>query len=220
MHPRLDPACADAQALDKAHAKQRRLMLDGKTEGRLATVLRETQAKQTEMHVAACARCASFDPRCGHCGFDPRMERHGWMCPNQRSRWADVFPWNWRASRAAAPPARSRRSEGMETPSAARPASASATTAPPPHRPAQPPPARRVAVQPEPQKVSPYTILGVTPSSSEEQVRAAFREKARQYHPDKVAHLGPELRVVAERKMREINAAYEMIRATWERKAA
>lgn len=30
-----------------------------------------------------------------------------------------------------------------------------------------------------------------------------------QYHPDKVATLGPEIRALAERKTRELNQAYE-----------
>jgi hypothetical protein len=32
---------------------------------------------------------------------------------------------------------------------------------------------------------------------------------ALQYHPDRVAHLGPELRALAARKMVEINAAHQ-----------
>ena len=32
-----------------------------------------------------------------------------------------------------------------------------------------------------------------------------------EYHPDKVAHLGPELRILAERKAKEINEAYRIL---------
>ena len=40
------------------------------------------------------------------------------------------------------------------------------------------------------------------------------RKLASQYHPDKVASLGPELRELAERKSREITQAYrEVMRA-------
>jgi DnaJ-domain-containing protein 1 len=33
-----------------------------------------------------------------------------------------------------------------------------------------------------------------------------------EYHPDKVASLGPELRALAEKKSKEINAAYEFFK--------
>jgi DnaJ like chaperone protein len=42
-------------------------------------------------------------------------------------------------------------------------------------------------------------------------VAHAYREMARAYHPDRVAHLAPEFRAVAERKMREINEAYDLL---------
>ena len=37
---------------------------------------------------------------------------------------------------------------------------------------------------------------------------AAYRKMARMYHPDRVEGLGPELKESAERRMKEINAAY------------
>jgi DnaJ-domain-containing protein 1 len=33
------------------------------------------------------------------------------------------------------------------------------------------------------------------------------------YHPDKVAHLAPEFREMADRKMKEINTAYSSIKS-------
>ncbi len=39
-------------------------------------------------------------------------------------------------------------------------------------------------------------------------VKQAYRELAVQYRPDKVAHLGPRLRQVAEEEMKKINEAY------------
>jgi DnaJ like chaperone protein len=44
-----------------------------------------------------------------------------------------------------------------------------------------------------------------------EQVRNAYREKVKQYHPDRVAHLGAELRRVAETKTFEYNTAYKVL---------
>lgn len=204
MHARLDPGCEGAQQLDKAHRSQRRLMLEGASQGRLATVVETTQEQQVEAHRAACARCRTYSPVCPECGFDPRKARHGWRCSVAGAGWSEWLPWNWRARRAPAPAAPPRKN----APSAAR-------TVPVREGPASPPPARRQASAPEPRKASPYAVLGVGASASEAEVRKAYRERAQQYHPDKVAHMAPEFREVAERRMKEINEAYESIKRTW-----
>ena len=54
-----------------------------------------------------------------------------------------------------------------------------------------------------------YEVLGIAANASNDQIRAAYRKKIALYHPDKVSSLGPEFSVVAERKTKEINAAYE-----------
>lgn len=54
-----------------------------------------------------------------------------------------------------------------------------------------------------------HEVLGVSEWASDEDVTAAYREKIGQYHPDKVATMGPEIRELAERKAREINQAYQ-----------
>lgn len=54
-------------------------------------------------------------------------------------------------------------------------------------------------------------ILGLTRNSSHAELKRAYRERIRQYHPDMVAHLGTELRELAERKAKEINEAYESL---------
>jgi molecular chaperone DnaJ len=52
----------------------------------------------------------------------------------------------------------------------------------------------------------PYRVLGLSPNASDDEVKAAYRKLAKQYHPD--LHGGsPE----AEAKMKEINAAYSQI---------
>lgn len=56
---------------------------------------------------------------------------------------------------------------------------------------------------------SPYEVLEVAPEATAEEIRAAYRKKVQQYHPDKVVEMGPEIRQVAEQRMKEINAAYE-----------
>ena len=54
-----------------------------------------------------------------------------------------------------------------------------------------------------------YSTLGVARGASEDEVRAAYKKRSLEYHPDRVQHLGPRLRAVAEEEMREINDAYE-----------
>lgn len=54
-----------------------------------------------------------------------------------------------------------------------------------------------------------HHILEVSESASIDEIRRAYRVKISQYHPDKVTQLGEELRELANRKSKEINAAYE-----------
>ncbi len=56
----------------------------------------------------------------------------------------------------------------------------------------------------------PYSILGVPRDASDEDVKNAYRELARKYHPDNYTDDNP-LKDLAVDKMQEINAAYEEI---------
>jgi len=58
---------------------------------------------------------------------------------------------------------------------------------------------------------SPHEVLGVDPQATPEEIRAAYRRLANQYHPDKVSHLGEEFRVLAEQKFKEIQEAYQKL---------
>lgn len=60
-------------------------------------------------------------------------------------------------------------------------------------------------------RFDPFAVLGVNRGASKDEVKKAYREKMAQYHPDKVAHLGPELQELARRKALEINQAYEKL---------
>ena len=57
-----------------------------------------------------------------------------------------------------------------------------------------------------------YVILGIQKSASDEEVKMAYREMAKKYHPDKVAHLGEEVKKAAEEKFRNVNDAYDLIK--------
>ena len=60
--------------------------------------------------------------------------------------------------------------------------------------------------------LDPYQILGIDPSASGKEIQTAYKVRMSEYHPDKVAHLGEELKKVAHRKAVEIQQAYEQIR--------
>ena len=55
----------------------------------------------------------------------------------------------------------------------------------------------------------PYSVLGVSSSASDEEVKKAYRELARKYHPDN--YQNNPLADLAEEKMKEINEAYDAI---------
>lgn len=55
----------------------------------------------------------------------------------------------------------------------------------------------------------PYEVLGVSPSASDDEVKKAYRDLARKYHPDN--YQNNPLADLAEEKMKEINEAYDAI---------
>ena len=55
----------------------------------------------------------------------------------------------------------------------------------------------------------PYQILNIPPTATDEEVKRAYRDLARKYHPDNY-HDNP-LADLAQEKMKEINEAYEQI---------
>ncbi len=55
----------------------------------------------------------------------------------------------------------------------------------------------------------PYQVLGVSRNASDEEIKKAYRELARKYHPDNY-HDNP-LLDLAQEKMKEINEAYDQI---------
>lgn len=57
----------------------------------------------------------------------------------------------------------------------------------------------------------PYSLLGILPGASMDEVHRAYRREMAKYHPDRVSHLGEELQRVAHRKSLEIQQAYQEI---------
>lgn len=55
-------------------------------------------------------------------------------------------------------------------------------------------------------------ILGLEGRIGRSEIKRAFRELVKQYHPDKVAHLGPKLKKAADLEMKNINEAYDYFR--------
>lgn len=55
----------------------------------------------------------------------------------------------------------------------------------------------------------PYKVLGVSPDASDEQIKTAYREMAKKYHPDNYDQ--SPLSELAAEKMKEINEAYDQI---------
>ncbi|HPW26590.1 MAG TPA: DnaJ domain-containing protein, partial [Tenuifilaceae bacterium] len=57
-----------------------------------------------------------------------------------------------------------------------------------------------------------YKILEVSPSAANDEIKKAYRQMAIKYHPDKVSHLGEDVRQAAEQKFKMVNEAYEKIK--------
>jgi DnaJ-domain-containing protein 1 len=58
---------------------------------------------------------------------------------------------------------------------------------------------------------TPYKVLDISPDASRTEILEAYHQKVRLYHPDRLAGLAPELRQLAEERMKAINAAFEQI---------
>ncbi len=59
---------------------------------------------------------------------------------------------------------------------------------------------------------SAYKILEIDSNVTDEEVKKAYRKMAVKFHPDKVAHLGPEFQENAKNKFQKVNEAFEVIK--------
>ena len=59
---------------------------------------------------------------------------------------------------------------------------------------------------------SDYKILEISPDTTDEEVKKAYRKMANKYHPDKVSHLGDEFQKLAEEKFKSVNDAYQAVK--------
>ena len=57
----------------------------------------------------------------------------------------------------------------------------------------------------------PYQVLGVPPTATDDEVKAAYRQLALKNHPDRVANKGEVAKEKAERTFRQITEAKERI---------
>lgn len=57
----------------------------------------------------------------------------------------------------------------------------------------------------------PYMLLDVSPSADDETIRRSWQRLVSQYHPDRLQDAAPEFRTSADRRLRDINRAYEQI---------
>jgi Inner membrane component of T3SS, cytoplasmic domain len=96
-------------------------------------------------------------------------------------------------------------------------------------RPAPPPPAVALPAEQRPVVNEPATdvqlsqaqvfwrLLGFEQPGTLEQARAAYETRVAECHPDKVALLSPELRAMAEQRLREVTFAWEYIQRLFQK---
>jgi DnaJ like chaperone protein len=57
-----------------------------------------------------------------------------------------------------------------------------------------------------------YEVIGMSRSAANDELKKAYREQAKKFHPDRVAHLGEDYRKFAEEKFKKLQEAWSSIR--------
>ena len=57
-------------------------------------------------------------------------------------------------------------------------------------------------------KKKPHEVLGISANATQDEILAAYRKGVKAYHPDRVAHLGEDLQLLANKRFIEIKEAY------------
>ncbi len=57
-----------------------------------------------------------------------------------------------------------------------------------------------------------FRVLEISPNTSNDEIKKAYRKMANKYHPDKVSHLGKEMQKMAEEKFKAVNDAYQRLK--------
>lgn len=146
-------------------------------------------------------KAATYDPtkwygemKCGKCGYDWKSRRKTppASCPNCRSKLISRITGNNTMIGQAA-----ERSQGSKYD--------------PPGQPSQP--GTQLRLKAISKERPPHEILNVPESATLEEITSAYKRMAQVYHPDKVASLAPEFRELAERRMKELNAALASLKS-------
>jgi len=64
----------------------------------------------------------------------------------------------------------------------------------------------------KPHQIDPYAVLGISRTATGDEISKAYRNKAKEHHPDKVTNKTPEILALAEQRMKEINEAYNLLK--------
>ncbi len=63
-----------------------------------------------------------------------------------------------------------------------------------------------------PSRLSPYDVLKISPQADVNQIKKAYHQALQEYHPDKVDHLGEDIKKLAKLKTEEIIKAYQTLK--------
>lgn len=57
-----------------------------------------------------------------------------------------------------------------------------------------------------------YSVLNIKNTATVDEIKQSYKDRIKEYHPDRVATLGSEIKILAEKKTKQINEAYLFLR--------